>query len=67
MEPGGRGQRLPPGGAKVFIERLGARNAVKLLKDLCKEFLEKLEKQIADAQADGAITVECSVDAQKGA
>lgn len=40
---------------------------MKLLKDLCKEFLEKLEKQAAEAEADGAITVECPLDAQKQA
>ena len=40
---------------------------MKLLKDLCKEFLEKLEKQVSEAEASRAITGECPLDAQKQA
>lgn len=66
MEQGARGEGLPSRGAKAFVERLGAGEIVRHLKDLCEEFLEKLEKQISDAQANGAVTVECPPDAQKG-
>jgi len=40
---------------------------VRHLKDLCEEFLEKLEKQRAEAQTNGATVSECPPDAQKQA
>jgi len=67
MEPGGRGEKLPPRGAKVFVERLGARAAVKHLKDLCGEFLKNLATMVEQPDTEPNDAPEKPQDAQKGA